>query len=85
MDDVRPWVLALAGALASGGGAPTGAHAQSPFIATIAGTGQACTPTTDPCGDNGPASAAQLTIPQGTSLTSAGGYLIADTAFEFTP
>ena len=47
-------------------------------IATWAGTGIPCTPTTAPCGDGGPASAAQLTIPRTTSLTAGGGYLIAD-------
>jgi hypothetical protein len=47
-------------------------------ITPFAGTGTPCTPTTDPCGDGGPASAAQLTIPRATSLTASGGYLIAD-------
>lgn len=47
-------------------------------INTIAGTGNPCTPKTAPCGDGGPANAAHLTIPRATSLTSAGGYLIAD-------
>jgi autotransporter-associated beta strand protein len=47
-------------------------------ITPFAGTGTPCTPTTDPCGDGGPANAAQLTIPRATSLTASGGYLIAD-------
>jgi DNA-binding beta-propeller fold protein YncE len=48
------------------------------IITTIAGTGAPCFPRTDPCGDNGPAVEAQLTIPREISLTDGGGYLIAD-------
>src|SRR5262249_11438451 len=48
-------------------------------ITTIAGTGEQCrTDPTDSCGDHGPASKANLTIPREISLTDDDGYLIAD-------
>jgi sugar lactone lactonase YvrE len=47
-------------------------------IVTIVGTGQFCTPTTNPCGDGGPASNAHLYNPEGLSQDSAGNLYFTD-------
>ena len=47
-------------------------------ITTVAGTGEACTDSTAPCGDGGRALAADLSGPQDVLLTRGGGFLIAD-------
>ena len=47
-------------------------------IVTIIGTGQFCTPTTNPCGDGGPASNAHLYNPEGLFQDSAGNLYFAD-------
>lgn len=48
-------------------------------INTVAGTpGSTCNPTTDPCGDNGPATQALLNSPIGLAVDSSGNIYIAD-------
>jgi hypothetical protein len=51
----------------------------SGIITTIAGTGAVCAPSTALCGDNGPATGAQLDAPQGMVIDAAGDVYIADT------
>ncbi len=48
-------------------------------ITTLAGTGTACSPTTGPCGDGGPATAARLNGPFAAAAAADGDFLIADT------
>lgn len=49
-------------------------------IQTVAGTGTACTTfTASSCGDGGPASSAQLNLPEGVFLDSTGNIFISDT------
>ncbi|MBI3799614.1 MAG: hypothetical protein HY268_21920 [Deltaproteobacteria bacterium] len=47
-------------------------------VTTVAGTGQACTPATDPCGDEGPATQAKLNVPLGVTVASDGAIYIGD-------
>jgi hypothetical protein len=47
-------------------------------ITTVAGTGAGCPDGTNPCGDGGAATAAQLNGPTGVASTGDGGFLIAD-------
>jgi sugar lactone lactonase YvrE len=48
-------------------------------IATIAGTGNICPSTTNPCGDTGPAISAALNFPEGVGVDSLGNIYISDT------
>jgi hypothetical protein len=48
-------------------------------ITTVAGNGVPCPTGTDPCGDGGQATAAQLSSIHGVAVTPDGGFLIADT------
>jgi sugar lactone lactonase YvrE len=48
------------------------------LVSTIAGTGNACAQPTSPCGDGGPASQADLSIPFGVTVDSTGNIFIAD-------
>jgi len=48
-------------------------------IATIAGTGNICPATTNPCGDTGSAIAAALNFPEGVGVDGLGNVYIADT------
>ncbi len=50
------------------------------IISTVAGNGQQCSPTTDPCGDSGPATQARLTFPTGLDVAPDGSLYIADQA-----
>ena len=47
-------------------------------ISTLAGDGGACSPSSNPCGDGGPAAAAQLNAPFGIAPMADGSFLIAD-------
>jgi trimeric autotransporter adhesin len=47
-------------------------------ISTVAGTGNACAAGTDKCGDNGPATSADLNTPTGIAIDSKGNLFIAD-------
>ena len=50
------------------------------YIQTIVGNGAPCVISTNPtCGDGGPASAAQVNLPQGVFVDAAGDIFIADT------
>jgi RHS repeat-associated protein len=60
-----------------------GAHkirkiAPSGIITTVAGNGQACLPSTDACGDEGPATQAKLNVPLGVTVTPDGAIYIGD-------
>jgi RHS repeat-associated protein len=50
------------------------------IIHTVAGNGQQCSPTTNPCGDNGPALQARLNFPTGFDFGPDGSLYIADQA-----
>ncbi len=49
------------------------------IITTVAGNGVQCLPTTNPCGDGGPPTSAQLNFPFTVRVDAAGSLLIADT------
>src|SRR5204862_1977214 len=51
-------------------------------ITTVAGAAGICPDPTNPCGDGGPATAANLTSPRGVASTGDGGFLIADSGNE---
>jgi len=48
------------------------------IISTLAGTGTACSTATNPCGDGGPATAAQLNFPADVVVDGAGNLLLSD-------
>lgn len=48
-------------------------------IQTVAGNGTACTDPSSGCGDNGPATSAELNFPSGVSLDATGDIFVADT------
>ena len=48
------------------------------IITTVAGSGEKCAHSVNPCGDGGQATAALLNLPQGIALDSAGNLFIAD-------
>ncbi len=48
------------------------------IIITVAGDGNSCSSTTDPCGDGWLATNARLTVPSGVALDGAGNLFIAD-------
>jgi sugar lactone lactonase YvrE len=55
--------------------------AKTGFISTVAGSGNACTPSTSPCGDGNPATAttAKLNSPGGIAIAKNGDIYISDT------
>jgi hypothetical protein len=56
-------------------------NTQTGVVSAFAGTGTPCsnpTAASNPCGDNGPASSAQLTIPEGLAVDSYGNVYIGD-------
>jgi DNA-binding beta-propeller fold protein YncE len=52
--------------------------ASTGVITTVVGTGTPCSSSTALCGDNGPATAAQLNTPAGITMDRAGNLYIAD-------
>ena len=52
--------------------------AKTKNISTVAGDGTQCVPANFPCGDGGPATAAQLWSPQGVFVDASGNIFIAD-------
>ena len=54
----------------------------SGIITTVAGTSQACSPATDPCGDGGPATQARLAEPFYLALGLDGSLYISDRTFR---
>ncbi len=53
-------------------------NASDSFINTVAGNGTACSLSTDPCGDGGLATSAQLNSPAGVAVDGSGNIFIAD-------
>lgn len=56
-----------------------GVTIQPGAIQTVAGNGTACTDPSSGCGDNGPATSAELNFPSGVSLDASGDIFVADT------
>lgn len=56
-----------------------GVAIQPGAIQTVAGNGTACTDPSSGCGDNGPATSAELNFPSGVSLDASGDIFAADT------
>jgi hypothetical protein len=57
--------------------------ADGSIISTVAGTGLACTPTAEPCGHGGPATAARLSLPLALEALPGGDFLVADQGDAF--
>lgn len=57
-----------------------GVTIQAGTIQTVAGNGTACTDPSSGCGDNGPATSAELNFPTGVSLDGSGDIFVADTS-----
>jgi len=68
----------VAKVLYRGDGDRESAQGFGPTIKTTAGNGTACPPGTLPCGDGGPATAAQLSAPSGLAVGPDGSLYIAD-------
>ena len=57
--------------------------ADGSMITTVAGTGLACTPATEPCGHGGSATAARLSLPLALEALPGGDFLVADQGDAF--
>ncbi len=75
-DDNLIWVVNMTSSTISIAGSPS---IPSGYIQTIVGNGTACPITNTTCGDNGPASGAQVNAPSGIFVDAAGDIYIADT------